>query len=82
MSAGGGCLPSAWGGGVHTPVGQANTCENITFTQLLLRRVKTVAIFQAKSLLLGWKDNVTVFVLISLVGNKVCISIICVVLGI
>ena len=37
---GGGCLPSAWGDGCTPPLcGQTDTCENMTFPQLLLRVV-------------------------------------------
>ena len=39
-----GCVPSAavavcFGGGVYSPYGQTDTCENIIFPQLLLRTV-------------------------------------------
>ena len=42
----GGCLHSAWGG-VHLAPRQTDTCENITFPQLLLRTVIIVFVANA-----------------------------------
>ena len=47
----GGCLPARR---VYTPRGQTNTCEKITFPQLLLRTVKMATPFWSDSIVCKW----------------------------